>query len=134
MLILTRQKDQRILIQKGQIEITLLALREKRVALTISATPQTDLKLREKIYRVQNFVLLLSLEESLFLNQGLIEIKLLSIEYCAKREQARLGIKAPPEIDIDRLEVFLRKQAKLADLDESCAENSFDWGVQYASH
>lgn len=110
MLILRRQLGEKILIHHGQFELTLLGLRRKFIALSIHAAYQADLKLREKNYRFQNFVLLLAKKESLFLHQGLIEIKLLSIQHT--KEQVTLGIAAPDEIDIHRLETIEEQQSR----------------------
>lgn len=56
--------------------------------------------------------------ESIFIDKGTIRIKVIR----RKRGSMTLGIEAPPNMDVDREEIFLRKQAELAqqgNLDEN---------------
>ena len=51
--------------------------------------------------------------EQIFINKGQIQIQVLY----QRGSAVALGIKAPPDVDIDREEIFLRKQTDLEKTD-----------------
>ncbi|HAT9060340.1 TPA: carbon storage regulator [Legionella pneumophila subsp. pneumophila] len=52
--------------------------------------------------------------EQIFIDKGQIQIQVTSL----RRGAVTLGIKAPPHIDVDREEIFLRKQTNSQNTDQ----------------
>ncbi|KTD23940.1 carbon storage regulator [Legionella maceachernii] len=111
MLKLRRKKGEIIIINKGQIAIKLLSVKKYAVVLNIKATPVTDMNFRKDFVQFSQLLKIQRQGESLFFDQGQIEVKIISINL--PKNSVEFGIKAPPKIDVDRLEIYLQKQAEL---------------------
>lgn len=115
MLLLTRRIGETIVIEKGQIKIKVLYQYKGIVALGITTPIHVDVDHQETFIhkyedsKTKRVLLACRNGETIVINKGQIEIKVI---YQYKGIVA-LGIKAPAHIEVDRKEIFIRKQAKI---------------------
>lgn len=112
MLILTRSIGKQILINKGQIKITVLHFNDTKVTLEIKAPTSVEIEPKDSGATdpiEQKLKITRKIGERIVLNKGIIQIKIIFI----KQRQVAIGIQAPLHIDVDRKEIYLRKNKEL---------------------
>jgi carbon storage regulator len=97
MLMLTRRTGGKILINRGQIEVKILYIGAGHVSIGFNAPAYKALHHR---------VFTCPVGKEIFLDKDQIRLKVLFVF----REQVAIGIHAPAHIDVDRKEIFLKKQ------------------------
>ncbi|WP_133139684.1 carbon storage regulator [Legionella genomosp. 1] len=125
MLILGRREGELILIDKGQIQVKVLHLDSDLIHLGFKSSVRIDIDTpAEGIqYLSANCMMVLQchLGDKLFLNDGEIQVKCLA----AHHGMLYLGVQAPLNIDVDRQEIFARKQATANTSEKACNDVYF---------
>ncbi len=97
MLILTRRTGKKIIINQGQIEVTILYVGTDHASIGFKAPAHKELHMRVFTRRIK---------EEILIDDDQIKLKVLFIF----NGHVAIGIQAPAHIDVDRKEIFLKKR------------------------